>query len=860
MKIQSIAIIVLTLSINTVVWGQNPGATFCGPYTTSAPITLNGASNMTISDLAISNPNGHAIQLSNCSNLTIERCFLHNSTGNGIDLYNCTNITIINNRFDSISTGVYALESQQIKVTYNDSKNVLGPFPRGQMVQFNKVHGGGNQINFNVSENIIGESYPEDAINVYESIGLATDPIQIYGNWIRGGGPSAAGGGIMTGDNGSSYIIAKDNILVDPGQYGIAIAGGHHNQLIDNKVFGKEQSFTNVGLYVWLWNGNPPGTVCYDHTVSGNEVYWTNKDGVLNHRWDGGNCGSITGWSNNTWGATIDETILPAQILLDCNVPDPPDPPDPPTDGPGASYCGPYTTSAPISLNGASNMTISDLDISNPNGHAIQLSNCNNLIIERCFLHNSTGNGIDLYNCTNITIINNRFDSISTGVYALESQQIKVTYNDSKNVLGPFPRGQMVQFNKVHGGGNQINFNVSENILGESYPEDAINVYESIGLANDPIQIYGNWIRGGGPSMSGGGIMTGDNGSSYIIAKDNILVDPGQYGIAIAGGHHNQLIDNKVFGKEQSFTNVGLYVWLWNGNPPGTVCYDHTVSGNEVYWTNKDGVLNHRWDGGNCGSITGWNNNTWGAAIDETILPAQILVDCNAAGPEYAQLDICLWLEGAYNAATNLMAASLLQKNLLPDLQPYGTAPWSYNGTEGQGWASADYPANSIDWVKVSFRNGTPASTEVKATAAVLTEDGCLFFPDTDIIETTDQTPYYIVVEHRNHIGAMSATPVQVTGNMLTYDFRNENSYFNSTGSGQKELVPGVWGLFSGDGDQLADPVGYDINGSDYVTWLPQNGIFNSYELGDYNLDGEVTAADKILWNINNGIFSNLDK
>ncbi len=120
------------------------------------------------------------------------------------------------------------------------------------------------------------------------------------------------------------------------------------------------------------------------------------------------------------------------------------------------------------------------------------------------------------------------------------------------------PRGQMVQFNNVKGGGNSINYNVVENILGQSSPEDAISVYMSNGIVGDPIQVVGNWIRGGGPSGSGGGIMVGDYGGSHILVKDNILVDPGQYGIAISSGTGISIKNNKIYAKQQSFTNVGL--------------------------------------------------------------------------------------------------------------------------------------------------------------------------------------------------------------------------------------------------------------------------------------------------------------
>jgi hypothetical protein len=152
-------------------------------------------------------------------------------------------------------------------------------------------------------------------------------------------------------------------------------------------------------------------------------------------------------------------------------------------------------------------------------------------------------------------------------------------------------------------------------------PEDVINIYKSSGTADDPIQIFGNKIRGGGPSGSGGGIMTGDSGGAYIVVRDNILVDPGQYGIAIAGGHHVQIMDNKVFGKKQSFTTVGIYVWNQSKAPS----HDHTVTGNQVRWFNNAGMENPYWDAENCGTITGWNDNNWHADLDDKLLPMDLL-------------------------------------------------------------------------------------------------------------------------------------------------------------------------------------------------------------------------------------------
>jgi nitrous oxidase accessory protein NosD len=302
----AIAIIVICLtgylSFKTVGTNQ---------YKPSAPLVLNGINNKIIENVIIKGGTVHCINVLNCNNITIRNCRLISSKGSGINISNSKSITVINCYFANVATGVYAYKSQQISVLKNSFKNMQGPFPRGQMIQFNEVTGNGNRINYNKCQNILGASHPEDALNIYKSHGTMRSPIQIIGNQIRGGGPSKSGGGIMAGDNGGGYIIVKGNILVNPGQYGIAIAGGNHINIIQNTVFGKRQSFTNVGIYVW----NQHNSGCASNSISGNKVNWTNAQGESNGSWNNGNCGKVSGWETNTWAAVIDSTILSAKLV-----------------------------------------------------------------------------------------------------------------------------------------------------------------------------------------------------------------------------------------------------------------------------------------------------------------------------------------------------------------------------------------------------------------------------------------------------------------------------------------------------------------------------------------------------------------
>ena len=287
------------------------GSSYTGIYTASLPIVWNGQSNKMINNLAIANSTGHCISLINCSNITIQNCKLGPALKNGVYLYNCTNIKITNCTIDSVSTGVSANLSTAIKVTYNDIKNVIGPYPQGQMTQFNEISGGDNSISYNVAENVTGQSNPEDVINLYKSNGIAGNPIQVVGNWIRGRGTSSSGGGINAGDNGGSYMLIKDNILVNPGSYGITITSGTNITISNNKIFAAKHSYNYFGLMI----RNQYSTTCSSNTVMNNEINYMNATGQLRNMYDEGTCGGVVGWNTNVYNANLSALILPTKII-----------------------------------------------------------------------------------------------------------------------------------------------------------------------------------------------------------------------------------------------------------------------------------------------------------------------------------------------------------------------------------------------------------------------------------------------------------------------------------------------------------------------------------------------------------------
>ena len=295
----------------------------------------------------------------------------------------------------------------------------------------------------------------------------------------------------------------------------------------------------------------------------------------------------------------------------------------------GSNYCGPYTVTEPFSLIGLKDTIISGLDISNPNGIALNINSCENVIIENCYLHDSSGNGIQIFGSTNIIIRNNRMESISTGVYAQVSEGIQVVNNDIKNVLGPFPRGQFVQFAGGFGANNKINDNAFQNIEGESYGEDAINLFNCNGTSESPIEVRGNWIKNFTPSLTGGGIMTGDSGGSHILVSDNILVDSGPYGygIGIASGTDIVIEDNTLVGRNK--LNQYVPIFMTNFYESAQSCSGNTIRNNKMSWQDEiDRFVHIGYRAELCGEPYDVETNIMEDSIDVTALPEDIFGSC----------------------------------------------------------------------------------------------------------------------------------------------------------------------------------------------------------------------------------------
>jgi hypothetical protein len=216
---------------------------------TSGPaIQVDGHTGVVIRNVAIRHAGGPGIEFSNADDLRIENVSIEytaapatgqnpSSDLNNISGYSSARPTIINVRLTRGSSGIYLVESPDSKLTFIEGHDFRGPFPRGQLVQWDKSSNGSLE-EFSVINP--ATSWPEDNVNIYQSTNVNVRRGFIDGNnspsgvgVIFDGGPSTGlvedvdavhmGNGCFSDYDGGEGIIfrrtrCRDNICGSQGR------------------------------------------------------------------------------------------------------------------------------------------------------------------------------------------------------------------------------------------------------------------------------------------------------------------------------------------------------------------------------------------------------------------------------------------------------------------------------------------------------------------------------------------------------------------------------------------------------------------------------------------------------------------
>lgn len=219
-----------------------------------------------------------------------------------------------------------------------------------------------------------------------------------------------------------------------------------------------------------------------------------------------------------------------------------------------------------------------------------------------------------------------------------------------------------------------------------------------------------------------------------------------------------------------------------------------------------------------------------------------------------AMFSLNAMLEGPFDG-TSAMNSTLADNEELTTTDPYGLGITATNEVMTQSGN-----ATPIDWVKIELRDGADSTQILGTTAALIQKDGTIITAEGNSLLTVTATfaeSYYIVLTHYNHLGVMTATPVNLLTETPSIDFSDPSTSVYSKGGQAMRNFGGTMLLWSGDanGDGAINAV--DKNSF----WQLENG--QPYQYGtfkaDFNLDGVVNAVDKnALWRVNNSLTEQL--
>jgi hypothetical protein len=241
------------------------------------------------------------------------------------------------------------------------------------------------------------------------------------------------------------------------------------------------------------------------------------------------------------------------------------------------------------------------------------------------------------------------------------------------------------------------------------------------------------------------------------------------------------------------------------------------------------------------------------------------------------KIDPIVYLQGPIlNPSTGgLMNDNLRALSLIPN-----TSPYADNATCNTSVFNVTGNDAIVDWVWVELRNSADNTKLINGKSALLQRDGDVVALNgtTTLIMNAPPKDHYVVVKHRNHLGAMSSTPIFLSKDITTnVDFTN--SLFITNGiDAQATLSSGDTALWAGDvngngqvrylgpnndTNSIKDAVLFDIENTSNSNFYP----YTAYDNADINMNGQVRylgpgndtniLKDLILLYPNNGTSSN---
>jgi len=141
------------------------------------------------------------------------------------------------------------------------------------------------------------------------------------------------------------------------------------------------------------------------------------------------------------------------------------------------------------------------------------------------------------------------------------------------------------------------------------------------------------------------------------------------------------------------------------------------------------------------------------------------------------QLNAKVRLEGPYDTGNGLMRDDLRVAGLVPMQEPYtglGFGQVAGGGGESTTVGALGVTGNNaiVDWVRVELRSSTTPSTVLATRQGLLQRDGDVVAVDgiSPLLFNIGAGNYHVAVRHRNHLGAMTANALALSGTPVSVD------------------------------------------------------------------------------------------
>jgi hypothetical protein len=331
--------ILLFVSIGTEAQMMPNGSDFIYSAAVSAsPASYNNAGTLVFNRKSYTNldagtNSGYNLRIQGTGNLTFINCIFGPSISNGITVEGFTgtvrfiNCLYVSNR---VSIEFSGSSGGSVQVDGGWVINPWGaPVCKGQFIQFESVSTPDSYVRRLKGKSFRGEGNTEDWVSMYASYGT-TNPIRIEDNFFEGGGPSASGGGIMSGDTDGGNQVVQRNKLKEVGNYLFAIASGEDITVTNNMAWQSNDGVSTIAMYVY--GGQNGATTCADHEMSNNSINFWNPSNLF-YGGDGSpgeDCGDIIGIGsgyvadgNAAWLETNDNDLTATEFnfpvdLINC--------------------------------------------------------------------------------------------------------------------------------------------------------------------------------------------------------------------------------------------------------------------------------------------------------------------------------------------------------------------------------------------------------------------------------------------------------------------------------------------------------------------------------------------------------------